>query len=657
MASRVDQERARLIQLQVEKDETDTLLRHETTQLERIMREHTDREREQQQRRQEIAKQRAALVKAEKLEAAAELIDDIDDGLARLNKQFEALAAGEIWYDGVFPHQWQGMKFGAVARRWILGDGVGLGKTRTAVGWLKLVGAKRVIVVCEANICAQFAGEIEMLAPEREVIHLYNAKPYQRSRVKYSAVDARHQLIDNAVSKDAAVLVVNFEMWRRDKDALAKLMMWQADTIIVDEAHNLKSTSTANFANMKALISVDNTCGKCGDLIMGLYDPEALAQNPSRKIARPCSSCGWKIGDAQMKRSNNPLSRLLSTRSVQNLCLTTGTPILNSPVDLYSLLHLCNPYLFNTKSAFQTAFLQQNGITGKWDFRSPTALADLKPLIGGLFLARTLKDTGVVLPKQTVNVIPIEMDKVTYAKQYKVIRQLTDAAQIVLESGSAMTVMDLISLITRKRQANVWPGGIVVRDPNTKEVIFDAGEEVQESIKMDAILAKILEMHALGHRQIVFSQFKTGLAEFERRIAACGLRVARFDGDTAQHKRLEIKANLDRNNHEDAKWDVVLANYKTGGTGLNFTEATVTHILDEEWNPGKRDQGYGRTNRIGQTEENHVYVYRIRGSIDTWMSNTISRKESIVDAFNDTMLGEKEMAMDLKAAMQDGSVM
>jgi SNF2 family DNA or RNA helicase len=657
VASRVDQERALLIQLQVEKDETEQLLAQEAAAMQKIMREHDEHEQTRQQLRQRIAHARAALALAEKREAADELTDTVDSNVERLNRRFEQIAEGKPWYEGIFPHQWQGMRFGAAARRFILGDGVGLGKTREAVGWLDLVGAKKVIIVCEANICEQFAGEVEELAPHREVVHLYNARPYQREGVKYSASVARHQLIDSAVSKDEAVLIVNFEMWRRDKDALAKLMMWQADTVIVDEAHNLKSTSTANYKNIEKLVMVDNVCGKCSSLIFGLYDPEMLARNPSKKVPRPCESCGWKAGDPTTHRTNNLLDRALLTRSVKNLCLTTGTPILNSPVDLYSLLHLCNHILFNTKSGFQTAYLQMHGVTGKWDFRSKTALDDLKPLIAGIFIARTLKDTGVVLPKQTVNTIPIEMDKVAYAKQYKVIRQLTDAAQIVLDSGKALTVMHLISLITRKRQANVWPGGIVLKDPETDEVIFDAGEEVQESIKMDTILAKMLEMHQLGHRQIVFSQFKTGLAEFEQRITAAGLRAARFDGDTPDHLRTEIKSNFDRNNHEEAKWDVVLANYKTGGTGLNFTEATVTHILDEEWNPGKRDQGYGRTNRIGQTEENHVFVYRIRGSIDTWMSNTIKRKESIVDSFNNTMTGEEELAMDLKAAIQDGSVM
>lgn len=667
MASRVDQERARLIQLQIEKDETDTLLRQENEALERIMREHEAREQEQAQRKAEIRKAREELERAEKLEQATELSDLVDEGLSKLNERFESIAAGKLWYEGtgnndaILPHQWQAVRFGAVARRWICGDGVGLGKTREAVGWLDLVGARKVVIVCEANICAQFAAEVEVLAPHREVVHLYNAKPYQRDGVKYSAETVRHRLLDTAVSLDEAVLVVNFEMWRRDKDALAKLMMWQADTVIVDEAHNLKQMTTKAFQNVNALVSVDNTCGRCGSLIMGLWDADALQARPSRKIAKPCGNCGWKSGDPMRRRTSNPLENMLQTRSVKNICLTTGTPILNSPLDLFSLLNLCNPVLFNTKSSFQTNFLAQNAMSGKWDFRSETALNMLKPLIAGIFIARTLADTDVVLPKQTVNIIPIEMDKESYKKQYKAIRQLTEQAQLQLDSGQQLTIMHLIALITRKRQANVWPGGIVVVDkdedsPTFGETIFD-GSEIDESIKMDTLMNNLKGMHEQGHRQIVFSQFSTGLREFEKRVTAEGIRAVVLDGNTPNDLRSAIKLNFNRANHEEAKWDVVLINYKTGGTGLNLNEATVTHILDEEWNPGKRDQAYGRTNRIGQTEENHVFVYRLRASVDTWMSNTIKRKDGIVEAFKSTMMGDREMAMDLRQAMADGSVM
>ncbi len=607
-------------------------------------------EREAQEVRTRITLARTNLTREETLAASAERADRMEEGIEKLVAKFEAIAHDKVWYTGtgnddvILPHQWQGMMFGAVAERWLLADGVGLGKTRTAVGWLDLREAKKVILVCEANICNQFAGEVMELAPHRTLVNLYKRAPIKR-----------RELIDNLMSMDEAVVVVNFEMFRKDKDALALLMSWQADTVIIDEAHNLKSTATANYKNMKMLIAVDNKCPRCGELIYGLWDNAALP----RKVARPCDGCGWKKDTTGKgpKRFGNKLDEILSSRSVKNICLTTGTPILNSPEDLYSLLHLINPALFPNLEGFKKLYLQRHVHSGKWEF-ARGSLDEMKPLIEGVFLARNREDAGVVLPPQTVHVMPVELDRNEYPAQYRAIRQISQQAQLVLDSGAALTIMHLIALITRKRQANVWPGGIVVVDkdedsPTFGQITFDASE-ITESVKMDAVISKIVEL--APRRQVVFSQFKTALAELEIRLTAAGLRVVRFDGDTPKALREEVKSNFNRRMGEEPRWDVVLANYKTGGTGLNFTAITATHILDEEWNPGKRNQAYGRSNRMGQTEENEVFVWRIPGTIDTWMSNTIQRKEQLIDGFTETMVGST-MEDDLRTALTNGSIL
>jgi len=224
-------------------------------------------------------------------------------------------------------------------------------------------------------------------------------------------------------------------------------------------------------------------------------------------------------------------------------------------------------------------------------------------------------------------------------------------AAIQLSTGETHTLMHMIAIILRKRQANVWPGGIEIKDPNTGEVLFSVGKEVQESAKMDAMLEKMLEEHKLGKRQIVFSQFQSALVEFEHRAKAAGLRVVRFDGTTPTKLRNEIKSNFYKAKGETPKWDVVLVHYKTGGAGLNLTAATVTHILDEEWNAGKRDQAYARNHRLGQDEVTDVFVYRAPG-VDVWMANLIAMKEKMVNRLGEAMSAEKQVRLMTEAIMR-----
>jgi len=598
-------------------------------------------EQEDRKRAKELAKEQTAKdLRDESVEQGESVRADV----ARLESKYRKLAEGRVWHDGgedvgaILPFQWRGTLFGAGAKRWILGDGMGLGKTRQSIGWLDLVKAKKVLIVCQADICDQFAGELMTLAPHRNVFNLYKKTP-----------KTRHAQMDKILATEEACVVVNYEIWRKDKDLLAKFMDWQTDTIIVDEAHNLKNTATSNFRYIEMLMKIDNVCPKCKQHIKGLYGDD--------KKLKPCWSCGWKKGELTPVRYAYKLDEWLSSKSVKNVCFTTGTPILNSPMDIYALLHLCDPMLFARKSQFLQTFCTQNYASGKFEFRAGQ-LDNLRPLISGRFIARTREDAGIVLPVQRKHVVRVDLDPEVYKDQYKIVRQLSERAQIMLDSGESMTIMHLISLITRKRQANVWPAGIELKNAEG-EVIFSVGQEVKESVKLDVALEQILAIHAEGRRQVVFSQFSTALVGFSEILKANGLRVALLTGATPRKERQEIKDNFYEAKKEEPKWDIILCNYKTGGTGLNLTSATATHIVDEEWNPGKRDQAYARTDRIGQTLENDVYIYRIPASIDTWMSNTIHRKEQMVSAFQDTMTDEGvDMTFEsLSKAMRTGEVL
>jgi len=610
----------------------------------RLLGQLEDEEKAEQRSRKDIAEIRRREDAEHRRQESHAQAEQVRTDVSRLEEKYRNLAVGKPWYDGnddvdpIFPFQWRGALFGAGARRWVLGDGMGLGKTRQSIGWLDLVEARKVLVVCQADICDQFAGEIMSLAPHRTVFNLYKKTP-----------KSRHALMENVLASDEACVVVNFEIWRKDKDLLAKLMGWRIDTMIVDEAHNLKNTQTSNFKYIEMLVKIDNVCPNCKASLKGLIG--------SDKKLKPCGACGWRKGDATPVRHVYKLDEWLSTKSMKNVCFTTGTPILNSPMDIYALLHLCDPMLFARKSQFLETFCITNYHSGKVEFRDGQ-LDNLKPLIAGRFIARSREDAGIVLPVQRKHIVRVDLDKDVYKKQYKIIRQLSERAQIMLDSGEQMTIMHLISLITRKRQANVWPAGIELRDTEGN-VVFSVGAEMRESVKLDVALEQILAIHAEGRRQVVFSQFTTALDGFREMLEEKGLRVAVLTGTTPRKLRDEIKNNFYLAKGEEPKWDIILCNYKTGGTGLNLTSATATHIIDEEWNPGKRDQAYARTDRIGQELENDVYIYRIPASIDTWMSNTIHRKEQMVSAFQDTMTDEgADMTADsLGEAMRTGEIL
>lgn len=387
------------------------------------------------------------------------------------------------------------------------------------------------------------------------------------------------------------------------------------DTVIVDEAHTVKEVKGVPYKGVEAVVLGQNSCPKCG--------------------------C-YKAPDTYY--CPNGHDDYVRAPSVKNLLMMTGTPILNSPKDIYPLLHLLNPELFPYENYFKRDFTRTD-YDGKLVWNAGGE-ARLQQRLSGMYIRRTREQAGIKLPPQDIIVHELELDPEEYKLQADILKQLAEDASIKVTEGHVTKMMELLALITRNRQAATWPGGITIEEPvfndwgmpefdkngDQKFVKVNVGENYRESIKMDKACELLDELISDGHRVVVFSQFKTALQELQRRR---GDRSIEFHGDTPQDVRDAIKRNFDRSYKEEPKWDSVLCNFRTGGVGLNLTAATAVIILDEEWNGGKNDQAYDRINRMGQTEDTQVHILRLAHSIDTWMAKLIERKRHLVGNFDD----------------------
>lgn len=483
----------------------------------------------------------------------------------------KAKAANYAWVEYAKPHQWEGALSLAHYGSAILADETGLGKTLISLMSLDLKESKKVLILTESNIASNFYEEILTYAPHRNLIPIANVTKGMRATIK--------TLVENS---NEFVVVTNYEsLWRDDK--------WLAgvdwDDIMIDEAHNAKNEKGLTF---NAIDGFDY---------------------------KHCT----------------PI---------------TATYILNNPGDLYTLLHLIDPRAFNDKDTFLWTYCLQD-YEGKWTFR-PGGEKSLTKQLGGRIIRRSYLEANEELPEQHISEILIPEDMVS-DQQLKMMMEIDQRGAIMLESGEKSSINAAIAVITRSRQAATYPAGIEVKVtekmkeldwslPPVGTVIFKVPDDTP-SIKIEIGARRIEEMVKKGHRTVVFSQFKTALEGMEKALVEKGIRVVRFDGDTKQALRVEIKKDFlrpaDGSDKADYKYDVVLANYKTGGSGLNFTAATYMLQTDEEWNPSKNHQARSRIHRIGQSKETFVEIMRIEKSIDMWMKTLNEKKQAIINGFED----------------------
>ena len=559
-------------------------------------------------------------------------------------KAFDEKTQNFKWRQFAFPHQIEGAKYLAANGRVILGDKMGLGKSMTSLIACDMMESKKVLIIVPDDVVSNFIHEVVKWAPHRQVWGLGKLTKAERA--------ATFELMN---FMQAYVCVINYSAWRRDSNLLDQLLDRRFDTIIIDEAHTIKETSTNAYKGVKKVVLSENACPECAGPIMFIENRirQQLTHKSKFWECKNTEGCGWSENrdiDEFIKRP------AYSLNSAKHVFPMTGTAILNKPTDLFALLSLIDPVNFSEKYKFEFDYCARDIYTNKIVFRSG-GMASLVKRLSGKWLARDRHQAGIVLPKQEVVTHTLQITAEEYPLQMKVIQQLTKYATIMLESGKQLSAIAAIALITRKRQANVYPAGIQLKDPFTGDVVFNVGDEVKESIKLDWCCTEdgegnIMDMTAdgnmtldeqgemVGDRVVVFSQFKGPLADLEDRLRKNGVSVVRYDGDTPEHLKVDIKKDFDRSRcHEDGytpKWQVVLCNYRTGGQGLNFTDCTQMVILDSEWNGGKEDQAFGRVDRMGQTEETTVHILEIENSIDDWMRGIINDKRNLVDGFEST---------------------
>lgn len=583
----------------------------------------------------------------------------IEERIKADSEEFDRITAGYQWREFAFTHQLDGARRLASARRGILGDKRGLGKSLTSLVWADMLGGKRVLVFAPKDVLNNFKREIEKWAPHRHVAILGGMGKIQRN-----------MFLSLMKHQEQFLLLCNYEAWRKDPELIENIKDLKADSIIIDEAHNIKEKRTSAYRGIRDIVYADNACNVCGG------DPERVRGITGSFIMR-CSMClhePEKVGDFC---------------SVKNILPMTGTAILNKPQDLWTLLNLVDRELFPSESAFLQDYCSINPDTGRWKFR-PGGEEALTSRLGPRFVKRDKKSAGLPTMPQVVTQHIIEFDKILYPDQWRVMKQIAEFGAIKMSEDVKLDVVGVLPELMRRRQAITWPQGIKIYESErgedgvhrkTGRVLYEA--PATESIKMDKAMEIAQEVIEEDEdRLVIFSQFKEALKEFERRFKGFNINVVRYDGDigdskaqlaqldfdgkTAPNHSWGTDCNSDCVNNPNSefyngyrgtclgyRWQVILCHYKKGGVGINLNAARQMIILDREWNPGKEDQAFGRIDRMDNKTDSVIHTIHVTGTVDAFMDNLLEEKQGVIDGFE-----EQQTAMEkIIAAMKDGDLL
>jgi len=488
-------------------------------------------------------------------------------------RELETFEGDEV----LFPHQRAGVEFLATAKRALLADEPGLGKTAQAIRALKMLHERGeevfpILIVCPNTLKKNWAREFTKWWPE---------VPTQV--IKGSAVQRKRQFED-----PAQVFIINWESLRTHS-RLAPYGSVALTRCRACGGQDEKISETRCEVHLRELNNID--------FKSVIADEIHRSKDPKSKQSRALWAAS---GDAKVRFA------------------LTGTPIANNVVDLWSILHWISPKDWPSKTKWIDRMVDTmlNAFGGMMVIGVKPAMQDEFYKSVNPVMRRMLKK--VVLP-WLPPVMNERRDVEMSTKQKKAYEQMRDLMIAELGSGDTLTAPSVLTQTIRLLQfassyatldTNESTGEIkaVLDSPSCKvEALMDDidnGDFGDDSVAVCAVSKQLINLLS---------------AELTKKKILHGLITGDQDEDERQKAIDDFQSGA-------IKW--ILFTAQAGGVGITLTAARRLIMLQRPWSLVDHKQVLDRVHRIGSEVHDSIVItdYVTEGSIEERVIQVLETK-------------------------------
>jgi len=297
------------------------------------------------------------------------------------------------------------------------------------------------------------------------------------------------------------------------------------------------------------------------------------------------------------------------------LVLITGTPLVNTPADLFALLHLIDKHRFSSERKFLESWFKITGYGHKSSKQYKHRNAEeFKKMMSKYMIRRESKEVLDLPPVKEITV-PISLEG-SQLKTYISMRDLF-MASFGDNPEDTILVTVLIAQINRLKAICLSEKLMIMEDC--------------EGAKLDALLEILEEQPG---KKVITSCFAKYLRPLKKRLEEEGYKVGLITGATSEAER-DRQVKLFQ---ETDELDLFLISSKAGGESITLTAASTIIYMDKPWTAAEEDQVLGRVKRIGQEgvskKEGQIrrifkYYLRAEDTIEEYIEEVINRKRNM----------------------------
>jgi len=311
-------------------------------------------------------------------------------------------------------------------------------------------------------------------------------------------------------------------------------------------------------------------------------------------------------GKSRKAQQTKALKKIPAQRKVG----LSGTPILNRPDELWSILNWLRPKIYTSYWRFFEQYVDYwDGRFGKVVTGSKN-LDQLKKELEPIMIRRTKKEVLPDLPEKTYQNIYVELE----LEQRRIYKEMKKDFIAKLNENEEIKASAVIAQIIRLKQIAIHPS-----------LLLDDYDKNLPSKKLETLFEIIEDT---DKKIVVFSQFARAIKIIEEELKIRKIGYAKIVGEVKSEQR---EKEIERfQNNESCR--IFIGTIQAGGQGITLTAADTVIFLDPYWVEKIEEQAVDRLHRLGQ--KNNVTVIRLiaKNTIEEYVLSVLKKKKVLFDS-------------------------
>lgn len=321
----------------------------------------------------------------------------------------------------------------------------------------------------------------------------------------------------------------------------------------------------------------------------------------------------WKPGIAVVDEAHGFKSgktyKTKALKSILKRCygrvIMTGTPVLNNPMEAFSMVEFASPGLLGSFSQFRSKYMGN-----------------------GPYPAKTLS-------KKKAKMLNDEMKQCMIRRLKKDVLKDLPAKQ---RSTVSLHVKDTSLIEKARNEALAW---IRKNKDNPAGRMILMGKLIQacSKTKLKLAIEWIDSLLESTNKVVVMCVYKATIQALMERY---GNRAVKIDGSVTGEKRNDAVKAFQNN----PKIEVIICQAEAAGVGITLTAASNTVFVEYLFSAGKMVQAEDRIHRVGQTEMVNIWYLVVANSIEQRIISILNRKMAMINAIIDDNQNDTELISD-----------